>query len=58
MPTRRHTRAQAAAKAKAAERKLNDDHVAESNKPPPFQPACYVKVTADRCHSVGTPLSW
>ncbi len=38
MPTRRHTRAQAAAKAKAkaAERKLNDDHVAERNKPPPF----------------------
>ena len=33
MPTRRHTRAQAAAKAKAAERKLNDDHVAESNEP-------------------------
>jgi hypothetical protein len=41
MPTRRHTRAQAAAKAEAkaeaeaAERKLNDDHVAERNRPPP-----------------------
>jgi hypothetical protein len=36
MPKRRHTRAQATAKAIAAERRLNDDHVAERNKPPPF----------------------
>jgi hypothetical protein len=36
MPQRRHTRAQNTAKAKAAERKLNDDLVAEHNKPPPF----------------------
>ncbi|MDX1885819.1 hypothetical protein [Mycolicibacterium sp. 120270] len=36
MPKRRHTRAQNTAKAKAAERKLNDALVAEHNKPPPF----------------------
>jgi hypothetical protein len=36
MPKRRHTRAHTAAKAKAAERRLNNDHVAERNKPPPF----------------------
>ncbi|WNG93206.1 HNH endonuclease signature motif containing protein [Mycobacterium sp. ITM-2016-00318] len=36
MPKRRHTRAANTAKAKAAERKLNDDLVAERNKPPPF----------------------
>lgn len=36
MPQRRHTRAHTTAKAIAAERRLNDDHVAERNKPPPF----------------------
>jgi hypothetical protein len=36
MPKRRHSRAHATAKAKAAERRLNDDHVAERTKPPPF----------------------
>ena len=36
MPKRRYTRAHNTAKAKAAERKLNDDLVAEHNKPPPF----------------------
>ena len=36
MPKRRHTRAHNTAKAKAAERRLNDAHVAERNKPPPF----------------------
>jgi len=36
MPKRRHTRAANTAKAKAAERRLNDDLVAERNKPPPF----------------------
>jgi Domain of unknown function (DUF222) len=40
MPRRRHTRAQATAKAKAAERRLNDDYAAEvtaeRNKPPLF----------------------
>jgi hypothetical protein len=36
MPKRRHTRAANTAKAKAAERRLNDAHVAERNKPPPF----------------------
>ena len=36
MPQRRHTRAANTAKAKAAERRLNDAHVAERNKPPPF----------------------
>jgi hypothetical protein len=36
MPKRRHTRAANTAKAKAAERRLNDPHVAERNKPPPF----------------------
>ncbi|MGA5461839.1 DUF222 domain-containing protein [Mycobacterium sp. NPDC050041] len=36
MPTRRRTRAQNRAQRIAAERKLNDDHVAERNKPPPF----------------------
>ena len=36
MPKRRHTRAHNTAKAIAAERRLNDDYVAERNKPPPF----------------------
>ena len=36
MPRRRHTRAVNRAKAKAAERKLNDALVAEHNRPPPF----------------------
>ena len=36
MPKRRRTRAQNTAKAKAAERKLNDALVAEHNKPPPY----------------------
>ena len=36
MPKRRYTRAQNRIRAIAAERKLNDDHVAECNKPPPF----------------------
>jgi hypothetical protein len=36
MPKRRHTRAHATAKAKAAERRLNDPLVAERTKPPPF----------------------
>jgi hypothetical protein len=40
MPRRRHTRAHNAAKAKAAERQLNDAYaaqvIAERNKPPPF----------------------
>ena len=36
MPKRRHTRAANTTKAKAAERKLNNDLVAEHNKPPPF----------------------
>jgi hypothetical protein len=36
MPNRRHTRANNTAKAKAAERRLNDARVAERNRPPPF----------------------
>jgi hypothetical protein len=36
MPKRRHTRAQNIAKAIKAERRLNDDLVAERNRPPPF----------------------
>jgi hypothetical protein len=36
MPKRRHTRAHHTAKAIAAERRLNDAHVAERNQPPPF----------------------
>jgi hypothetical protein len=36
MPTRRRTRAKNRAQRIAAERKLNDDHVAERNTPPPF----------------------
>jgi hypothetical protein len=36
MPKRRNTRAHNTAKAIAAERRLNDAHVAERNKPPPF----------------------
>ena len=36
MPKRRHPRAHNTARAIAAERKLNDDHVAERNRPPPF----------------------
>ncbi|GAC1407174.1 MAG: hypothetical protein NVSMB60_27430 [Mycobacterium sp.] len=36
MPRRKTTRAQDRAKRIEAERKLNDDYVAERNKPPPF----------------------
>ena len=36
MPKRRHTRAHNRQHAIAAERRLNDAHVAERNKPPPF----------------------
>ena len=36
MPKRRHTRAHSTAAAIAAKRRLNDDLVAERNKPPPF----------------------
>jgi uncharacterized protein DUF222 len=36
MPRRRRTRAENLAKRIEAERKLNDDHVAERNRPPPF----------------------
>ncbi len=36
MPKRRHTRAHNTAKTRAAERRLNNDLVAERNKPPPF----------------------
>jgi hypothetical protein len=36
MPRRKRTRADSRAKAIAAERRLNNDHVAERNKPPPF----------------------
>jgi hypothetical protein len=36
MPRRRRTRAENIAKRIEAERKLNDDYVAERNKPPPF----------------------
>jgi hypothetical protein len=36
MPKRRRTRAENLARRIEAERKLNDDHVAERNKPPPF----------------------
>lgn len=36
MPKRRHTRAHTTTQAIAAERRLNDDLVAERNKPPPF----------------------
>lgn len=36
MPRRRRTRAQSRSRAVAAERKLNDDLVAEHNRPPPF----------------------
>jgi hypothetical protein len=36
MPRRKQTRAHNAAKAIAAERRLNDALVAERNKPPPF----------------------
>jgi hypothetical protein len=36
MPKRRNTRAHNRAQAIAAERRLNDAHVAERNKPPPF----------------------
>jgi len=36
MPKRRRTRAHNTAKAKAAERRLNDPYVAERNRPPPF----------------------
>jgi hypothetical protein len=36
MPKRRHTRAENRARAKAAERRRNDDLVAERNKPPPI----------------------
>jgi hypothetical protein len=36
MPKRRHTRAHTTAQAIEAERRLNDELVAERNKPPPF----------------------
>jgi hypothetical protein len=36
MPRRKRTRAEDRAESIAAERRLNDDHVAERNKPPPF----------------------
>jgi hypothetical protein len=36
MPKRRHTRAENLARRIKAERELNDDYVAERNKPPPF----------------------
>ena len=36
MPKRRHTRAHNKARAITAERRLNNHHVAERNKPPPF----------------------
>lgn len=36
MPKRRHTRADYTAKTIAAERRLNDVHVAKRNQPPPF----------------------
>jgi hypothetical protein len=36
MPKRRHTRAHTTAQAITAGRRLNDAHVAERNKPPPF----------------------
>jgi hypothetical protein len=36
MPKRRHPRAHNRAQAIKAERRLNDAHVAERNKPPPF----------------------
>jgi hypothetical protein len=36
MPRRRRTRAENLARSIEAEGKLNDDHVAERNKPPPF----------------------
>jgi hypothetical protein len=36
MPKRRRTRAENLARRIEAERKLNDDYVAERNKPPPF----------------------
>ncbi len=36
MPKRRHTRAQNQARRIKAERRLNDTHIAERNKPPPF----------------------
>jgi len=36
MPRRRHTRAHNKARAITAERRLNNHHVAERNKPPPF----------------------
>ncbi len=36
MPKRRHTRAENRQRAIEAERRLNDEYVAERNKPPPF----------------------
>jgi hypothetical protein len=36
MPTRRRTRAENLARRIEAERRLNDEYVAERNKPPPF----------------------
>jgi hypothetical protein len=36
MPRHRHTRAENLARRIEAERKLNDGHVAERNRPPPF----------------------
>jgi hypothetical protein len=36
MPRRKHTREQNRQRAIEAERRLNDDHIAQRNKPPPF----------------------
>jgi hypothetical protein len=36
MPRRKHTREYNRQRSIAAERRLNDDHVAQCNKPPPF----------------------
>ena len=36
MPRRKHTRAENRRRAIEAERRLNDEYVAERNKPPPF----------------------
>jgi hypothetical protein len=36
MPRRRRTRADNLARRIGAERKLNDDYIAERNRPPPF----------------------
>jgi hypothetical protein len=36
MPRRKHTRAENRQRAIEAERRLNDEYLAERNKPPPF----------------------